>query len=171
MNSATKLSPMPHQDPKTRTPCIGICSTVFGDEVCRGCKRFSHEVIDWNRYDNHQKRLIWDRLEQLLTQVMSKAIEVTDANQLRAQLDHHRVPFNPALTPYCWAYELLCKGHRQLTDLTPFGIDLLPPYRGMNPDTLYHELSQDYYCLSQAYYEANVVRHQASVIPDGTLLS
>ena len=30
------------------TPCIGICSTVYGDEVCRGCKRTFTEVIDWN---------------------------------------------------------------------------------------------------------------------------
>ncbi|MEC7008614.1 MAG: DUF1289 domain-containing protein, partial [Pseudomonadota bacterium] len=31
-----------------KTPCIGVCSTGIGDSVCRGCKRFSHEVIHWN---------------------------------------------------------------------------------------------------------------------------
>ncbi|MEO1955257.1 MAG: DUF1289 domain-containing protein, partial [Gammaproteobacteria bacterium] len=35
-----------------KTPCIGVCSTVFGDEVCRGCKRFQNEVIEWNSYNN-----------------------------------------------------------------------------------------------------------------------
>ena len=30
---------------RTRTPCVGICSTTYGDDVCRGCKRFSFEVI------------------------------------------------------------------------------------------------------------------------------
>ena len=25
------------------TPCAGRCSTVFGDLVCRGCRRFNHE--------------------------------------------------------------------------------------------------------------------------------
>ena len=48
------------------TPCIGLCSTVYGDLVCRGCKRFSHEIIDWNRYDHQQKAAVWQRLEQLL---------------------------------------------------------------------------------------------------------
>ncbi|MCF8976542.1 DUF1289 domain-containing protein, partial [Pseudomonas edaphica] len=27
-----------------KTPCVGLCSTVYGDLVCRGCKRFHHEV-------------------------------------------------------------------------------------------------------------------------------
>ena len=40
---------------KTRTPCVGICSTTYGDEVCRGCKRFYFEVINWNKYDENEK--------------------------------------------------------------------------------------------------------------------
>ncbi|HBZ99754.1 MAG TPA: DUF1289 domain-containing protein, partial [Pseudomonas sp.] len=24
---------------RIKTPCIGLCSTVYGDVVCRGCKR------------------------------------------------------------------------------------------------------------------------------------
>lgn len=39
---------MPNQTIKT--PCVGLCSTVYGDLVCRGCKRFHHEVIHWNGY-------------------------------------------------------------------------------------------------------------------------
>jgi len=53
-----------------KTPCVGLCSTVYGDTVCRGCKRFHHEVINWNGYDDAQKRAVWLRLEQLLVQVM-----------------------------------------------------------------------------------------------------
>ncbi|MEM9624509.1 MAG: DUF1289 domain-containing protein, partial [Pseudomonadota bacterium] len=34
-----------------RTPCVGICSTTYGDLVCRGCKRFAHEIVQWNAYD------------------------------------------------------------------------------------------------------------------------
>ncbi|WP_366536212.1 DUF1289 domain-containing protein, partial [Acinetobacter baumannii] len=29
------------------TPCAGRCSTVFGDQVCRGCRRFNHEPRNW----------------------------------------------------------------------------------------------------------------------------
>ena len=34
---------------KASTPCLGICSTTYGDDVCKGCKRFVHEVISWNK--------------------------------------------------------------------------------------------------------------------------
>jgi len=61
-----------------KTPCIGICSTVFGDEVCRGCKRFVHEVIDWNLYDDEQKLLVKSRLEELSKQVLLGKIKVVD---------------------------------------------------------------------------------------------
>ncbi len=37
------------------TPCAGRCSTVFGDSVCRGCRRFNHEVIQWNTYTPEQR--------------------------------------------------------------------------------------------------------------------
>ncbi|WP_226704400.1 DUF1289 domain-containing protein [Microbulbifer elongatus] len=46
---------------KVRTPCIGVCSTGIGDNVCRGCKRFAHEVIDWNAYSEEQRRIIAER--------------------------------------------------------------------------------------------------------------
>ncbi len=51
-----------------KTPCIGVCSTGIGDRVCRGCKRFAHEVIHWNSYSNEQKQLIEERLSQFLSQ-------------------------------------------------------------------------------------------------------
>ena len=38
-----------------KTPCVGLCSTVYGDLVCRGCKRFHHEVIQWNGYNEEEK--------------------------------------------------------------------------------------------------------------------
>ena len=60
---------------KTRTPCVGICSTTYGDEVCRGCKRFYFEVINWNKYDEDEKDAIWTRLESLKTQIIYSKIK------------------------------------------------------------------------------------------------
>ncbi len=50
------------------SPCIGICSTTYGDFVCRGCKRFAHEVTGWNRYADAQREVVWERLSKLLMQ-------------------------------------------------------------------------------------------------------
>ena len=48
-----------------RTPCVGICSTTYGDLVCRGCKRHAHEIVNWNGLDAEQRERIWLRLREL----------------------------------------------------------------------------------------------------------
>ena len=52
------------------TPCAGRCSTVFGDLVCRGCRRFNHEVIHWNTYTAEQRLMVWKRLDAQLDQIL-----------------------------------------------------------------------------------------------------
>jgi predicted Fe-S protein YdhL (DUF1289 family) len=61
-----------------RTPCVGICSTTYGDLVCRGCKRFAHEIVQWNGYDDLQKDAIWTRLHALRDEVVSQRIAVAN---------------------------------------------------------------------------------------------
>lgn len=73
------------------TPCVGRCSTVFGDSVCRGCRRFSHEVIDWNRYTLAQRDFIWLRLDQQLDQIILPLVGSYDATQLAAFLASRHV--------------------------------------------------------------------------------
>ena len=69
---------------KNRTPCVGICSTTYGDLVCRGCKRFSHEVVQWNGYDKDQQGLIWNRLTSLRDEVLDQLLVHIDASQYLA---------------------------------------------------------------------------------------
>ena len=41
---------------KVKSPCIGYCSaTTLGDEVCVGCYRSFDDVVNWNKYTEHQK--------------------------------------------------------------------------------------------------------------------
>lgn len=47
----------------TDTPCIGVCSTSLGDEVCIGCGRTFDEVIQWNTLSDEEKRNINRRLQ------------------------------------------------------------------------------------------------------------
>ncbi|WP_348945107.1 DUF1289 domain-containing protein [Chitinibacter sp. FCG-7] len=46
------------------SPCIAVCSTALGDEVCRGCGRSMQEVAMWVALPAEQKEIIWQRLEQ-----------------------------------------------------------------------------------------------------------
>ena len=67
----------------TKTPCIGVCSTVFGDEVCRGCKRFQYEVIQWNAFNDSEKRSVLDRLETLKVKIMESKIFILNETLLK----------------------------------------------------------------------------------------
>ena len=67
-----------------RTPCVGICSTTYGDLVCRGCKRFAHEIVQWNGYDADQQDRVWARLHRLRDEVVQQHISVVDADAFAA---------------------------------------------------------------------------------------
>ena len=43
-------------------PCIAICSTSQGDEVCKGCGRTFFEVQHWTSMTPAEKRLTWRRI-------------------------------------------------------------------------------------------------------------
>ena len=77
-----------------KTPCIGVCSTVFGDDVCRGCKRFQHEVIQWNSYSDSEKGSVLNRLEILKTQIMQSKVLISDETLLKEQLESLKIVFN-----------------------------------------------------------------------------
>lgn len=47
----------------TASPCIGICSTTFGDDICYGCKRTYLEVVAWNALSDREKDSINRRLQ------------------------------------------------------------------------------------------------------------
>jgi predicted Fe-S protein YdhL (DUF1289 family) len=43
-------------------PCIAICSTSQGDEMCKGCGRTFEEVQHWTAMSPGQKRGVWRRI-------------------------------------------------------------------------------------------------------------
>ena len=51
-------------DSTADTPCIAICSTSQGDELCKGCGRTFGEVQHWPAMTPVQKRTTWRRITQ-----------------------------------------------------------------------------------------------------------
>ncbi|MDC3741795.1 DUF1289 domain-containing protein [Pseudomonas syringae pv. syringae] len=136
-----------------KTPCVGLCSTVYGDLVCRGCKRFHHEVIHWNGYNEDEKRAVWLRLEQLLVQVMTAKLEVFDADKLRAQLTQRKIRFVPHQSEYCWAYQLIARGARVISQVEAYGFVLLPEFRDWTLPELRDAIDREFFLLSEAHYQ------------------
>lgn len=149
--SGVSIQRMPNQ--RIKTPCIGLCSTVFGDTVCRGCKRFHHEVINWNGYSDEEKQSVWTRLEMLLVQVMAAKLEVFDEALLLKQLQQRQIRFLPQQSPYCWAYQLLARGARVITQLEAYGIVLLPEFRDWELPDLRDAIDREFFLLSEAHFE------------------
>jgi len=138
---------------RVKTPCIGVCSTGIGDSVCRGCKRFAHEIIHWNSYTQAEKRIIDQRLEHFLVQIVESKLRVTSPQRLQLFLDRQRVPYPAHKSPYIWAYELLRVGASQLSDLSQYGLELDAQYRHADLRDLRMDIDAEFYILSEAYYQ------------------
>jgi predicted Fe-S protein YdhL (DUF1289 family) len=140
-------------DQPVKTPCIGVCSTGIGDNVCRGCKRFSHEVIHWNSYSEAQKRAIDERLSSFLSRCMSNRVRVTDLRLLRWQLRVQQIAYNPQHDEYCWVYSLIKAGASQIEQPADFGFEVLPGFRQLPLSTLREQVDEEFWILSDAHYE------------------
>ena len=46
------------------SPCIALCSTALGDNVCRGCARTFGEISQWCFMDADEREAVWSRLPQ-----------------------------------------------------------------------------------------------------------
>ena len=40
------------------SPCIGRCSTTWGDDICKGCGRSNKQIREWPSYTSLEKKLI-----------------------------------------------------------------------------------------------------------------
>ena len=137
---------------RSSTPCLGICSTTYGDDVCRGCKRFIHEVINWNSYSNDEKEIVNSRLEEFKVTILSHRFKVTDAELLSSKLKEHAISFNDALDPITWIFDLLRASSQDL-DLELFGLELLPDHRTFSLSSIKDEINTELFELSQAHFD------------------
>jgi hypothetical protein len=119
------------------TPCIGICSTIYGDEICRGCKRTYTEVIEWNRYDQTEKKVVFNRLEQAIISVCEQYLTVIDAELLAQQLDKFNIRYRADQHPLCLALYLLREGHDKIHQINKYGISIKLAYQTLSLTELY----------------------------------
>jgi predicted Fe-S protein YdhL (DUF1289 family) len=138
---------------KVKTPCIGVCSTGIGDSVCRGCKRFAHEVIHWNGYTDDQKQIIDRRLALFLSQIVATKLVVVDQKLLIWQLETQQISYQSYKSPYIWAYELLRAGASQIDELSHFGLQLQEAFKGYPLRELRLLIDEEFYLLSRAHYQ------------------
>ena len=135
---------------RTRTPCIGICSTTYGDEVCRGCKRFSYEIINWNSFSPEEKESIWKRLEKLKTQIMSSRVKIFDSELMNKGIKEYRLRIKDDLNDFSKAFEIIKQVSESFEDLMDFGIELFNKEKSLKD--LKDDREIELYTLSKAHY-------------------
>ncbi|AXQ21516.1 DUF1289 domain-containing protein [Acinetobacter wuhouensis] len=108
----------------TLTPCAGRCSTVFGDAVCRGCRRFNHEVIQWNTYNAEQRLAVWKRLDAQLDQILVPLLPFADLKHIEGFIQGKRVRVLDTASKGRKLYHALkiCEKNKNLADESGLGI-------------------------------------------------
>jgi hypothetical protein len=135
---------------RTRTPCVGICSTTYGDDVCRGCKRFVKEVINWNSFNPEEREAVWKRLEKLKTQIMRSRVIVVDEEMLLKKIKEYRLRIHEDLNNYCKVFELIKQASKSFSNLEEFGVKT--KRNSINLEMLKDETEKELYELSLAHY-------------------
>ena len=136
-----------------RTPCIGVCSTTYGDLVCRGCKRFAHEIVGWNGYLESQRELVWARLHELLAQSVRVHLRIRDAKRLSAAAHAARVPDAASLPLEVLAFHVL---RARPAPLETLGLAARAARNEpLAPGDALSAIDREFHLRSQAHYEAS----------------
>ena len=138
------------QKKRSSTPCLGICSTTFGDEVCQGCKRFSHEIVSWTKYSLEEREIVNDRLEKFKVQILQHRFEIIDQDLFESKLEEKAINFNHSLDPLTWIFDLFRAAGSQTFDIESFGIKKLYQF---DPKTIRDEINKELLELSEAHHD------------------
>lgn len=135
---------------RSTTPCLGICSTTYGDDVCKGCKRFVHEIINWPKYSMDERAIVNDRLEEFKLLILKERFKVVDKDLFAIKLKENAINYNNSLDPLTWVFDLLRASGSQNLDLSQFGITSLQSF---DFKTIKDELNNEMLELSKAHHE------------------
>ena len=137
---------------RSSTPCIGICSTTFGDDVCKGCKRFSYEITNWGKFSTDERAVVNSRLEQFKITILEEKFIISDNNLFESKMNEFSINFNSSLDPITWVLDLLRASSHEDLDLSEFGIEILPKFSNLSLLELRDLINQEMLQLSEAHY-------------------
>ena len=139
-----------------RTPCIGVCSTTYGDDICRGCRRFRHEITSWINYSDSEKNIINRRLEKFKVTVLEEKFLVAvlaDIDKFKVALNQSKIRFNQDLEPICWVFDLFRSLNTEDLNLKDFGLAIQKEFANTPLPQLKEDVNKEFYELSLAHYQ------------------
>lgn len=143
----------------TDSPCIGICSTTYGDKVCRGCKRHYDEVISWNAFIDDEKLSILQRIDAATTKIVADFLSVTSTEKLKQALKQWGVRHREDDKPETWALQLLKFADRKITAPEEVGLKIKEDFQHLSMHELCNTVDKALYqhsCkIQKDDYDAN----------------
>jgi len=118
--------------------------------VCKGCKRFSHEIVSWTKYSLEEREIVNDRLEKFKVQILQHRFEIVDQDLFESKLEEKAINFNHSLDPLTWIFDLFRAAGSQTFDIESFGIKKLYQF---DPKTIRDEINKELLELSEAHHE------------------
>ena len=111
---------------KISTPCIGVCSTIYGDDICRGCHRNFNEIIKWNQLSQDGRLTIQKRLDNLQDKFTQKYFKITNINFLIKALIDFKINHQNSDNNLNLVYKLIKKAQNKIDakNLHQYGITL-----------------------------------------------
>ena len=137
---------------RSSTPCIGICSTTFGDDVCKGCKRFSHEITNWGKFSTDERAVVNSRLEQFKTTILEEKFTISDSELFESKMNEFSINFNSSLEPITWIFDLLRASSNKDLNVNDFGVEILPAFSDLSLIELRDLINQEMLQLSESHY-------------------
>ncbi len=137
---------------RSSTPCIGICSTTFGDDVCKGCKRFSHEITNWGKFSTDERAVVNSRLEQFKITILEEKFTISDSELFESKMNEFSINFNSSLEPITWIFDLLRASSNKDLNVNDFGVEILPAFSDLSLIELRDLINQEMLQLSEAHY-------------------
>lgn len=119
------------------SPCVGLCSTTLGDDICRGCQRHDGEIREWFALADEERESRMLALDALRAQVAGQYLCVVDSTILEEQMRRHRIRFRPEQPALSRAVELLRVGRQRIRDLARYGLEPVGEACNMTPVALY----------------------------------
>ena len=137
---------------RSSTPCIGICSTTFGDDVCKGCKRFSHEITSWGKFSNEERAFVNRRLEQFKSTLLEEKFTIIDDSLFESKMNEFSINYNGSLEPITWIFDLLRASVSKDLNLDDFGIEIKPEFSNLSLIEIRKLINDEMLQLSEAHY-------------------
>jgi len=121
--------------------------------VCRGCRRFAHEIVDWNGYTEEQKVSILERLKQIKRDVLSQYLFVSDEpkfQEFSEGLGFDLIDIDEKI--YAVLSYLIAKSE----SMEACGLAEINASEGISdPSVLMRSIESEMYIRAQAQYERN----------------